>query len=276
MKRMLLAIVPLFMVMAAMSGGSIQAQDATTLQVVQDPALGAIFAGEGGKTVYLFTKDTEAGVSSCYDDCAVNWPPVTSAAELALPAGDTGTLGTIERTDGVAQVTYNEIPLYYWLADTEAGQTTGQGVGGVWFVVSPGSALGEYAAAPGDGTPVPASSFMIGFTAELGPFLVDASGMTVYLFTKDTEPGVSACYDDCATNWPPVAAGTELLLPAGVPGALASIERTDGTMQATYNGMPLYYFASDAAAGDTTGQAVGDVWYIVPPAVAADMATPAM
>ena len=54
-------------------------------------------------------------------------------------------------------------------------------------------------------------------------------------------------------------------LPPGVPGELTAIERGDGSTQLAYNDIPLYFFAGDAAAGDTNGQDVGDVWYVVTP-----------
>jgi predicted lipoprotein with Yx(FWY)xxD motif len=112
---------------------------------------------------------------------------------------------------------------------------------------------------------VPAASALIGFTGDLGPFLTDAEGRTVYLFTNDTTAGESACYEDCATNWPPVPATDGMVLPPGIQGTLASLERTDGTRQMTYNDIPLYYFAEDAAPGETNGQDRGDVWYVVTP-----------
>ena len=98
-------------------------------------------------------------------------------------------------------------------------------------------------------------------TSGLGDILVDADGVTLYLFTPDAQ-GASTCYDQCATNWPPlegaVSAGE------GVDASLlGTVERTDGTVQATYNGWPLYYFASDEAAGDTNGQSLQDVWWVV-------------
>ena len=141
------------------------------------------------------------------------------------------------------QVAYNDIPLYYYAGDEQPGDINGQGVGGVWFIVPPGATHGPYPAAPGEGTPVPASSVQIGFTEELGPFLTDAEGMTVYLFTKDVTAGESACYDDCATAWPPVPAADGMMLPPGIAGTLSAIERTDGSQQMTYNDIPLYYFA---------------------------------
>src|SRR5215212_9663806 len=141
------------------------------------------------------------------------WPPLAPAEGMTLPAGVPGELATIERTDGTQQVTYNDIPLYYFAKDEQAGDITGQGVGGVWFIVPPGAALGPYPAAQGEGTPVPESSVQIGFTDEFGPFLTDAKGMSVYLFTKDVTAGESAGYDDCASAWPSVPASDGMMLP---------------------------------------------------------------
>lgn len=98
-----------------------------------------------------------------------------------------------------------------------------------------------------------------------GPFLTDTSGNTLYLFSNDTTPGESSCYDKCATNWPIFTSTEPLSLPGTVDGELSLITRTDGTTQVAYNGMPLYYFIGDAATGDTNGQAVGDVWWLVAP-----------
>ena len=99
----------------------------------------------------------------------------------------------------------------------------------------------------------------------LGEFLVDADGMTLYLFTNDSE-GTSNCYDGCAASWPPLLTEGEPEAGDGVDAALlGTTERTDGTTQVTYNGLPLYFFASDQSAGDTSGQGVGDVWYVVSP-----------
>lgn len=114
-----------------------------------------------------------------------------------------------------------------------------------------------------------------------GPFFTDPAGRTLYLFSKDTTPGESACYDKCAENWPIFTSTEPLSLPGTVDGELSLITRTDGTTQVAYNGMPLYYFIGDAAAGDTNGQAVGDVWWLIGPnttsvaAPATPMAAPA-
>lgn len=98
---------------------------------------------------------------------------------------------------------------------------------------------------------------------EFGGRLV-AEGMTVYLFTPD-EGGESTCTGGCAENWPPVPGGAPDV-GDGVEAALVgTTDREDGSTQLTYNGWPLYYFGGDESAGDTAGQGVNDVWFVVGP-----------
>ena len=131
-----------------------------------------------------------------------------------------------------------------------------------------------------DATPTPPPTVFVRQDPALGPFLTDPAGMTLYLFTNDTTPGESSCYDECAENWPIFTADEPLTLPNGVEGELTTITRTDGTTQVAYNDIPLYYFAGDEQAGDTNGQGRGDRWYVVAPGaefgvVATPAATPA-
>ena len=78
--------------------------------------------------------------------------------------------------------------------------------------------------------------------------------------------GAPTCYDDCATTWPPLVADGAPTVGEGLDDALfASATRDDGTEQVTVDGWPLYFFAADAAPGDTNGQGVGGVWYVVGP-----------
>ena len=85
-------------------------------------------------------------------------------------------------------------------------------------------------------------------------------GMTLYTFRKDTA-GKSACYDACATNWPPFMA--DEADEDKVEGDLTVIARTDGTYQWAMKGMPLYFFAGDAAKGDANGDGMKGVWDVV-------------
>jgi len=101
-----------------------------------------------------------------------------------------------------------------------------------------------------------------------GTILVDgASGMTVYMFTKDTkDSGTSACTGGCLATWPAltVPAGGTPTGGSGVTGTLGTITRADdGTLQVTYNGLPLYFFKNDQAPGDLNG--VYENWETVKP-----------
>ncbi len=101
--------------------------------------------------------------------------------------------------------------------------------------------------------------------SSLGEILVDGEGRTLYRFLNDTE-GQSNCSGDCEATWPVLATEGDAEAGDGADAALlGTLEREDGTVQVTYADWPLYYFAADAAAGDTNGQGVGEVWYVVAP-----------
>ena len=239
----------------------------------QNDSLGSFLVDDKGMTLYLFTKDTP-NTSVCYDKCATAWPPLLTGDKPSAGEGvDASLLGTTTRKDGATQVTYNGWPLYYYEKDKAPGDVTGQDVGGVWYVVSAagdqvGSAAAATEVATEAATEAPAAegsgtTVNLGQNDQLGSFLVDDKGMTLYLFTKDT-PNTSVCYDKCATAWPPLLTTGDPVAGEGVDASLfGTTERTDGTVQVTYNGWPLYYYEKDKAAGDVTGQDVGGVWYVV-------------
>jgi len=100
-------------------------------------------------------------------------------------------------------------------------------------------------------------------TATIGgaTVLTNARGFTLYWFTPDT-PTRSSCYRTCAGYWPPVT-GTPSAGP-GIPGTLGTIKRSDGTMQVTYNGHPLYTYVGDTAPGQAFGNNLnlnGGLWH---------------
>lgn len=106
--------------------------------------------------------------------------------------------------------------------------------------------------------------------SEVGTFgqaLVDGEGRSLYLFTNDTQnSGASSCSGDCLVEWPPLLTDGDPVAGTGVDASLlGTITRDDGTTQVTYNGWPLYYFHEDAAPGDTNGQGLGGVWFLVTP-----------
>ena len=98
-------------------------------------------------------------------------------------------------------------------------------------------------------------------------YLTGKDGLTLYIFQKDTkDSGKSVCNDKCLANWPAYAADEvdEVEADAAVTGKLSIVTRDDGTKQLAYNGMPLYYFAGDKAAGDTNGAAIAN-WAVAKP-----------
>lgn len=97
--------------------------------------LGDVLTDSEGRTLYMFDPDQQ-GPSTCYDQCAQAWPPLTVEGEPVAGEGvDASLLGVTERTDGAQQVTYNRWPLYYFARDAAAGDVNGQGVNGVWWVL---------------------------------------------------------------------------------------------------------------------------------------------
>ncbi len=218
-----------------------QARVGTPVKVWLDPHVGYSLAGADGMALYIFTKDSK-GVSNCSGQCAVNWPPLLAKeGEMIAPEGIGGEFATIKRADGAVQVTYEGWPLYYWIKDAKVGDVTGQAVGKVWWVANVKPVMRVV-----DG------------------LLVGANGMTLYTFDKDTA-GVSNCEGQCLVNWPAVTVAEEgdVPTPDGATGKFATIKRSSGDFQVTYNGMPLYYWIKDKKAGDTTGDKVGGVWHIV-------------
>jgi predicted lipoprotein with Yx(FWY)xxD motif len=110
--------------------------EAITINLHEDAKLGQILVDQGGMTLYLFDKD-EAGKSNCAGDCLVNWPPLIVENLDAITAGTgvTGTVDVLDLTDGTYQVLYAGHPLYYYAKDTQPGETNGQAVGEVWWVL---------------------------------------------------------------------------------------------------------------------------------------------
>ena len=105
-------------------------------------------------------------------------------------------------------------------------------------------------------------TIMTAQNAELGNFLVDGQGRSLYYFTKDA-PGVSNCKGQCAVIWPPFFA-EKIVVPTGLDAQdFDVITRDDGAKQTTFKGWPLYYFSKDTAAGDIKGQNVNGVWFVV-------------
>ncbi|TFV87200.1 hypothetical protein [Blastococcus sp. CT_GayMR16] len=115
------------------SGGEV----ANAVLATADSDLGEIVVDADGRTVYVFDKDTaDSGQSACSGECLAKWPPVPAESDDPVVDGVTGEIGTITRDDGSRQVTLSGMPLYLYAGDSQAGDVTGQAVGGIWWVVA--------------------------------------------------------------------------------------------------------------------------------------------
>lgn len=128
---------------------------------------------------------------------------------------------------------------------------------------SGGGAAGGSAAPPSSGGAGSSLALQTESTP-LGTILVDGKKMTVYVYDKDTpNSGKSSCSGPCAAAWPEVTTTSKSPKVKGVTGKVATIKGMDGKNQITINGWPLYTYAKDSKPGDTTGQGVGGVWWVV-------------
>jgi len=151
MKSLFLASIVLLvsMVLTACGGGSAQttptsaitvitaAPGVAVLNIATNAKLGKILVTGTGVTLYQFKLDTP-GVTVCLSTCSATWPPLISKDAPVLASPDIkGKVGIMTRPDGTQQVTYNDLPLYYFTLDTRPGDTSGNGYGGNWAVVVP-------------------------------------------------------------------------------------------------------------------------------------------
>lgn len=117
----------------------VQTDPSQTLGINTSVHLGSFLVGRNGMTLYTYAKD-QAGTSTCYAQCAQTWPPylVSPGVQPKLQTGISSVLtDTITRADGTTQLTYRGLPLYYYAGDSRESDAGGQGLGGVWYVVTP-------------------------------------------------------------------------------------------------------------------------------------------
>jgi predicted lipoprotein with Yx(FWY)xxD motif len=126
---------------AAPAGGG---GGAVVVKSAQVGSVGTVLVNAKGRTLYHYTPDTATKVA-CVGGCATLWPPLLVPAGTTSPTGASGLtgFGTVARTGGELQVTYHGMPLYIYSGDSSAGQANGQGLGGVWHVITVSSTGGS-------------------------------------------------------------------------------------------------------------------------------------
>ncbi|WP_433331871.1 SCO0930 family lipoprotein [Spirillospora sp. CA-294931] len=252
-----------------------------SLEVANVEKLGKVVTDGEGRTLYRFDKDTaRPPASTCMGACATAWPPVWANNEDPQVKGvDQNLVGKVKRPDGKWQVTLGGWPMYRYAKDQSPGDVKGQGVQGTWYASAPdGKKAGGGAAAQeeprADGGQEEGGGRWAGWTvlkvrqdAKLGMIVTDGKGRTLYRFDKD-RPKVTNCFGACKAAWPPVdfTSWKKLKVEGIDRSKVKFIERKDdGKCQVTINGWPMYYFAKDQQAGDTKGQGVQNVWWVVSP-----------
>jgi predicted lipoprotein with Yx(FWY)xxD motif len=135
-----LAAVGVVLAVLAVTATALASTTAASQVKARKTSLGMVLVDSKGHTLYLFEKD-RSGKSACYGACAANWPAYLTTGKPTAATGIRSTmLGTVKRTDGKLQVTYNHHPLYHFKFDTKAGTTKGENAnafGAHWFAVSP-------------------------------------------------------------------------------------------------------------------------------------------
>ena len=239
------------------SPGNPPAQSAT-LMVATDARLGGHIVDGNGRSLYYFAKDvpaggTQAAVSGCNAACLAVWP-IFHVENVVVETIDAADVGEFTRPDGSKQTTYKGFPLYYYAGDSAAGETQGEGLNGLWYVVHE-----------------PAYSIaLLSKAGETSRYLTDGAGRALYSFSLDTvgtattAPATACTSAQCMASWP-VFLEEQVTVPSGLAAADFTVYlRADGLRQSAYQGHPLYYYAGDTAPGQTNGRGIPN-WQTVDP-----------
>lgn len=123
----------------------------TVTLTIKKTAIGDVLADAKGDTLYWYAKDMKGGPSTCTGSCLAAWPAVTGKPAAAMGVTFAGKLGSVANASGTVQATYNGYPLYRYAEDMAPGQTSGNGAGGVWHVIT-GQYLTSMSSGSGSGS----------------------------------------------------------------------------------------------------------------------------
>jgi predicted lipoprotein with Yx(FWY)xxD motif len=122
---------------ASSGSGTMASQPKTSMLTIRKTRIGYVLANARGDTLYWYSRDVKGGGSSaCTGQCLSAWPAFTGMPAAVSGIKLNGVLGTITRPGGIVQATYNGYPLYTYAGDSGPGATEGNGVGGVWHVIT--------------------------------------------------------------------------------------------------------------------------------------------
>lgn len=210
-----------------------------------------------GFSLYTFDNDPTGVGAVCHETCAVNWPPLLASEQDIATAPYSIMERNLNPGIAVKQWAYQGKPLYFFKGDSLAGQTNGKAIS-TWRLARPlpvqlvaNATLGSHLGAVGS------VKIATSVNGSEQTSTEQRSGFSLYTFLLDS-PGVSNCTGTCLSNWPALMAHAGAV--ASAPYTL--VQRASGEMQWALNGMPLYFFAGDTAAGQVNGEAIGNNWYV--------------
>ncbi|WP_264537826.1 hypothetical protein [Flavobacterium sp. N1736] len=230
------------------------------VKLATSPTLGSYLTDKDGRSLYFFATDANGQVS-CTGGCEAVWPPfnVDNLTADKLGAGlALSDFGTVTNASSKKQLTYKGWPLYYYAPGTgdgygnitntpeAAGQTTGDGINGTWFIAKPdysimivrSQLLGH------DG-----KNYKSDYTVGDGQttYFTDAKGLTLYTFKNDNFKKNNYTKEDFSNNavWP-IYETDKIVVPSLLDKTKFSVITVFGKSQLVYNGWPLYYFGQDA------------------------------
>lgn len=245
----------------------------TEIHLDSTAQLGRYIVDKDGKTLYFFSNDVN-GQSACSGQCTTNWPAFLAETDATFGAGlSSSDFTTITLTSGAKQTAYKGWPLYYYAPAGVAeapGQTTGEGLGEIWFVAKPDYSimianyqltganginyLGDYT--PGDG---------------LTKYFTDGMGNTLYAFGRDSSLKNKYTKPDFSNdaNWP-MYQTENITVPSTLDKTMFAVIDFNGRKQLTYKGWPMYFFVQDnQVRGSNKGVSIpataapGSVWPVV-------------
>jgi predicted lipoprotein with Yx(FWY)xxD motif len=234
--------------------------DPVLVKLANSTALGSYLTDKDGNALYFFSNDAD-GANNCTGGCITAWPIFNIAGLTAEQLGTGLTLGDFNAisTPNGNQLTYKGWPLYYYAPGgvrEQSGQTTGEGVNGVWFVAKPDYTimLAKAQLVGKDGKNYIVSATNV-YTEGVGKttYFTDLMGRTLYEFAHDSlniNKYTKADFSNNAT-WP-IYETDKIVVPSILDKTLFSSITVFGKKQLTYKGWPMYYFGPDVDA--TTGK----------------------
>jgi predicted lipoprotein with Yx(FWY)xxD motif len=222
------------------------------VQLQTSTTLGSYLVDKTGHTIYFFSSDAN-GQSSCTGSCETTFPILRDSNLTAAQLGtglNQSDFASIRTSEGKTQLTYKGWPLYTYSPQgtpEASGMTTGDGVGGLWFVAKP-----DYTIMLANAQLVGANGidYTSAYQAGQGQtvYFTDAWGLTLYTFFKDSA-GINKFTKSGFTNNAifPIYDTTSIVVPSTLTKSLFGTTTVFGKNQMTYNGWPLYYYGADSS-----------------------------